>query len=377
MQRRGALAPLVPLLVVAGLACAAGASSLLAQDAAPYTLHVYTNLVQVPALVLNQDRKPRPPVQREQFAISLDHGAAFHPTHMRVEGDDPLSLAVLLDVSGGNDDIVASFANAFPLLAPQYLHPKDHVSIYALGCVLVRSVTDLPADSDALQAGIAAALADPVLRGTRPHVACGGSVRLWDAVVQLTNALGSLPGRRVLLIVSNGKDGKSTTSFSETNMNAISNSVAIFGMRNWIEFLEEKQAPGQIAMIPYTNGRTAGGSQATALGGGVRAESMFDLLCAGNGGFVQNLSQKEMAKSLQNFITLLRGRYILEFPRPDVDKPGMHSIEITVPGTADLVWAPGVSYAGPDPSVLADPSTVPVTPSPATFGTRRPVDPKQ
>ncbi len=32
-------------------------------------------------------------------------------------------------------------------LAPTSLHPKDHVSIYALDCSLVKSVTDVPAES--------------------------------------------------------------------------------------------------------------------------------------------------------------------------------------------------------------------------------------
>jgi len=371
MKRRGARAYLVPLLVSSGLCLPAGSRDVHAQDAATYTLHAYTNLLQVPALVLSEDRKPVSPVKREQFLISLDQGPNFHPTQMRMEGDDPLSLAVLLDVSGSHDDIVRAFAKALPRLAPQYLHPEDHVSVYAIDCALVQSAIDIPADGDTLQAGMAAALASPGLHGAGQRAACGGSVHLWDAIVQLTNALGRLPGRRVLFVVSNGKDGKSSASFAEANTRALSNSVAIFGLRDWVESLQKEYAAQKLG------GGLRMGAQAIGSSGGVKGEELFDLLCGGNGGFVQDLSQREVAKCLQNLVTLLRGRYILEFPRPNEGRPGMHTIVIAVGRTQDSVWTTGVSYSGLDPAVALDPNTVPSSPSPAVYGDRRPLDAKR
>jgi hypothetical protein len=376
MKRRGAPAYIVSLLVTAGLASAIGAP---AQEATPYTLHVYTNLVQVPALVLTGERKPVPPIKLDQFSISLDHGPLFHPSQMRMQGDDAISLAVLLDVSGASDDIVKSFVRDFPKLAPEYLRPKDRVSIYAIDCTLVQSAVGISADPDAIKAGVISALASPGLHGAKQHGACTGSVHLWDAVVQVSKALGNLPGHPVLLVISDGKDGKSTASFTEANNQAINNSVAIFGLRDWAEVRAEKDAGSQVAIGPYSGSRAAPGVRviASSAGKDEDLEDLFDLLCAGNGGFVKNLSQRDVAKSMQNLITLLRGRYILEYPRPDGGTPGMHTIAITVTGTPDRVWAPGVSYPTPDPAVLADPSTVRSAPSPATFGPRRPVDTKQ
>jgi hypothetical protein len=380
MKRRGALARVIPFLVTAGLALAIDTLAVFAQEAAGYTLHVYTNLVQVPALVLTRDRKPVPPIKLDQFSISLDHGPLFHPSQMRMEGDDSISLAVLLDVSGASDDIVKSFIRDFPKLAPESLHPKDRVSIYAIDCALVQSAAGIPADPEALKTGMDSALASPGLHGTKQHGSCPRSVHLWDAVVQISNALGNLPGHPVLLVVSDGKDGKSTASFAEANAQAIHNSVAIFGLRDWAEVRAEKDAASQSVIGPNTGGRAAAAGIrviASSAGKDEDLENPFDLLCGGNGGFVQNLSQRDVAKSTQNLVALLRNRYILQYPRPDDGTPGMHTIEITVTGAPNRVWAPGVSYPTADPAVLADPSTVRSAPSPATFGTRRPVDAKK
>jgi hypothetical protein len=76
-----------------------------AQDAAgeetPVAVfHAYTNLIQVPVLVLNSDHKPLPPIAEKKFAVSLDGGPAFTPTHVRAEGEDPITLSILLEVGG-------------------------------------------------------------------------------------------------------------------------------------------------------------------------------------------------------------------------------------------------------------------------------------
>src|SRR5271170_3857755 len=55
------------------------------------TLHVYTNLKQVPVLVLSHDYKRMKPIDQSGFLLSLDSGPKFHPTYVRREGDDPIS----------------------------------------------------------------------------------------------------------------------------------------------------------------------------------------------------------------------------------------------------------------------------------------------
>src|SRR5580698_1951598 len=77
-----------------------------------YTLHVYTNLMQFPTIVLGPDLNPMKPVPREKFNVTIDGGPIFHPTKMRIEGDDPISLAVLLDAGGDQSSVLHAFAEA-------------------------------------------------------------------------------------------------------------------------------------------------------------------------------------------------------------------------------------------------------------------------
>ena len=357
-----------------------------AQDSANYTLHAYANRIQVPALVLGEDLKPLPSVKREQFAISLDHGPAFQPAQMRIEGDDPISLAVLLDARGDQDGILKQFAQALPGLAPNYLHPADHVSIYAIDCALNQSADQVPAQTAALQAGVVRALASPGLHGAGLHGAgqrgaCGESIRLWDAVAKVAETLGAQPGRRVLLVVSKGMDGRSASGFAETVHAAESRSVAIFGLR-YLETVDDTPIKFSGNTLTYHNGPAAVSTVTVATGGD---PNFFDQMCESTGGLAFNLWNPQLnhrqipavAPSLENMIKLLRSRYILEFPRPDAYAPGQHYVTVSVPQTHPLVLTTGVAYQSANPALYADPSTVRSDPSPAALGPRRPLESRQ
>src|ERR1700720_4697350 len=95
------------LLIVAVVIAAGSGTGLMAQAVPPAadsgvpTLHVYTNLVQVPTLVLTMTNDPiGKPIAGNRFSVSIDSGHWFRATHVRQEGDDPISLSILLDVSG-------------------------------------------------------------------------------------------------------------------------------------------------------------------------------------------------------------------------------------------------------------------------------------
>jgi len=65
-----------------------------------HTLHVYTNLIQIPTLVLGPNRERlTKPIAENRFSVSIDSGPKFRATHVRLEGDDAISLSILLDVS--------------------------------------------------------------------------------------------------------------------------------------------------------------------------------------------------------------------------------------------------------------------------------------
>ena len=89
------------------------------------TLHVYTNLIQIPTLVLSPDLGPvKGRIEENKFSVSVDSGPWFRATHVRREGDDPISLAILMDMRYGEGDFIPKLRDAIVGLAPSDLHEK-------------------------------------------------------------------------------------------------------------------------------------------------------------------------------------------------------------------------------------------------------------
>jgi hypothetical protein len=73
--------------------------------------------------------------------------------------------------------------------------------------------------------------------------------------------------------------------------------------------------------------------------------------------------EKSVGIRLQQFTSLLRRRYIVEFPRPFSTTPGMHQMAITVDRSDLLALPTGIDVPVDDPAVLQDPTTVPMDPA--------------
>jgi hypothetical protein len=332
-----------------GVAVGLGGSPLSAQDEATTTLHVYTDLIQIPVLVLGADREPIAPIAPSRFSVSIDGGPKFQVRHVRREGDDPISLSILLDVSGQAKELMPKIGEAIAGLAPLSLSPRDHVSIYALDCSLIRSSNDVPAEKGELKRGVDTALQPSTSRGEGKHGAgCGRAVHLWDALTFVTHALSSLPGRRVILVVSDGNDRGSKHSWNALRTYAQSTGVAIFGLT----YVPEE--PGKIHFL------------------NIGYESPFNSVCELSGGMRLTASRRTVAQELKRFTTMLRERYIVEFPRPSHSMGGEHSLIVTIDKSDAFIRSAGITVPIPDPALLADPTTVPSDPSrtPA-YGKRR------
>jgi hypothetical protein len=335
--------------------CVAGwcAAALPAQDDGVPTLHVYPNLVQIPALVLDQDLKPIVPIAEKRFFISLDGGPKFRVTHARLEGDEPISLAILLDVSQLYPNLMRGMDDAVAGLAPVSLHLKDRVSVYSMYCKLVRTSIDAPADGALLKGAVDRALAEWSAGAQDRHKRdCQKPSNLWDSMAFAANELSTRPGRRVLLVVTDGVDRGSRTSFTALRDFAQERSVAIFGL------LQSGDVSGLLPM------------------GTPNRSSAFNALCELSGGMVLTAAPKELAERLKWFTTLLRDRYILEFPRPHDAEGGKVEMSVTVEKMKAFILTAGIGIPLPDPKILKDPTTVPLNPADAPqLGKRKVISP--
>ena len=69
-------------------------------------------------------------------------------------------------------------------------------------------------------------------------------------------------------------------------------------------------------------------------------------------------TKRTLDQTLQELVTMVRHRYILEFPRSDDFKPGHHSIAVSILKSKAYIRTTGVTFRVADPKVLADPTTV-------------------
>jgi hypothetical protein len=342
----------VKCLVVATLvSCGFSAAAQQPEDAHPYTIHVYTNLMEIPALVLDSSDEPLKHVDTSRFAISLDSGPNFPPTYVRLEGDDPISLAVLLDLS---DEEIARelpiLRNAIPALAPESLHSRDHVSLYTMDCALVRSANDMVASNAAMTEALDAAIDHPGLHGPKNKpTRCSGKSRLWDSLGTVATDLGSRPGRKVIVLVSNGLDGRSGLRWNDLRRFAASRGIAIFGITfdldTSVEYLKE--------------------------------DYLIETLCRSTGGTVLHLtSEHDLRNAFPNVMKLVRGRYILQFHRPGNATRGLHDVAVTLKHTVAHIRVAGTTVPLPSAEESSGPDGLPPAPTTSVIGTRHPVFPQ-
>lgn len=320
------------------------------QDEPIHTLHVYANLLQIPTVVLgpylDQIKKPIP---ESRFSVSIDSGPWFRATHVRLEGDDPISLSILLDVHGDTAELMPKIGDAIAGLAPLSLHPVDRVSVYALDCSLIRSWNNVPAENMGLKVAVSDALQSwTSRRGNKDEPKCQQRFHLWDALAYVVGELSQLPGRRVILVVSDGQDKDSRRPWNEVRANAQYKGVAVFGMTD-------------VAHYMVGVGHVVGVHPAFQQLG---TEDPFQALCQLSGGLVLSTSKQSIEETLRRFTTILRGRYIVEFPRPGNSTAGEHDMQVRVEKSGnDFIRPAGISVPIPDAAVLADPTTVPSDPS--------------
>jgi hypothetical protein len=326
------------------------------------TLHVYANLMQIPVLVLTPDHERMRPLEESKFRVSLDGGPEFKPTHVRREGEDPISLAVLIDVARSRKELLAGIGEGLAGLAPESLRDRDRVSIYVMDCSLTRTAYDVPADAAKLREAMGRAMQAWRERQGGNHArTCKAELPLWDAMMHVNGELARLDGRRALLVLTDGIDHGSRTSWKQVMLEAQRTSTAVFGLMTREDLEDGRSAGGGWSRA----GNSLPGELYPGLTGLERGlpgkENEFNMVCESSGGLEFAASRKNLSRSLVRFTEMLRERYIVEYPRKNEAEAGVHGIVVTVGRDDAFVRPAGISVPLADPKVLADPTTVKAT----------------
>ena len=310
-----------------------------------YTLKVNEILIQIPVLVASPFGRRVPPVDPHKFTLSLNGGRAITPSHVRPQGEDPITLALLIDAGSGQEDLFPTLAASVAALVPGSLHPQDKVAIYALGCQLTRLSPPITANADLIARQITLALS--TVQDRKQH-GCGSAKGLWGSMAFIIHDLAHEPSRHVLLALTAGySEAERFDSPQWVNLKnlAQSTSTALFALR-------------EDSTLPVFH----------------LAEGHLNSICNLSGGLLIKSFPSKLPATLVDFLALFRERYILDFRRPGNLPPGQVSLDVKLKHSSDLVLPAGVSVPIEDPAQSSDPNLFHPDPSLAPeVGPRKPL----
>jgi Ca-activated chloride channel family protein len=266
---------------------------LAAQD---LTLHVDVKLVNVFVNVIDQNGAIVGGLTREDFALFEDgrpQQIAVFERHTEL----PLNLTLAIDTSGSVHKDMAEEADAARRFAHALLRSQDQMSLLQFATE-VRELTPFTNQVSQIDHGLGQ------LRGD-------WATALYDAICLASARLGGNPGRRVLVLISDGDDTASNATYAQAAEQALRNEVMIYSVIDVpIEASAGRDLGGEHALI--TLAEQTGGKSFYVSGGGL--DKAFALVSDD-----------------------LRTQYLLGY-YPHNQEPGraFHRIQVTIPRAAPL-----------------------------------------
>ncbi len=181
------------------------------------TITVDVDLVDVHFTVSDKKGKLFTGLKKEDFRVFED-GQPQPITNFSAETDLPLTIGLLVDTSGSiRDKLRFEQEAAIEFFYSTIRRRKDQGMLIAFdsGVDLLQDFTDNPET-----------LAEAVRK-----IRAGGGTSLYDAIsLAVTEKVAGQPGRKVLIVISDGDDNASRVSLTETMEVAQKNNVAIYAI---------------------------------------------------------------------------------------------------------------------------------------------------
>jgi hypothetical protein len=279
--------------------------------------------LELPVLVVDHEHRPVDDVHLTQLHVKAGSGVAFTPTAIRKEGDDPISLAIIIDASRDSWHDLHEIGDDLAALVGSQLLANDRVILYAADCTMTRSLRDAPPDAAVLRKAVADAMSFPSLHGGKQGSACGKTIHLWDDAAVAIAGLSRVPGRRVLLLVSSGADGGSKYDAETVRQYAFDQGVAIFGLRDQQLMDADTYTPGALS-TSHDFGNSVMTPQVAS-----RNATSLELLCANDGGVALVSTTTFRKDALADILLLVRSRFILTIPREAYQPGASHAVKVS------------------------------------------------
>jgi Ca-activated chloride channel family protein len=259
--------------------CLAACLALAQESGTP--IRVDVRLVRILATVTDENGAPVGSLEKDDFEVR-DNGAPQQIAVFERQTEQPLSIAILVDASGSTakdlkyeTDSVTRFVRAVMRSGNQ----EDTVALYSFNWEVVKQT---------------AFTRDPAVVERRLRQLQGeAGTSMYDAVLLASRDIQDRPGRKVLIVVTDGGDTTSKSSFQRAAESAQLADAVIY----------------PVLVMPVTNdaGRNIGG------------ENALTTLAQRTGGQVFHPSLgAEMDKAFDGILRDLRTQYLLAFYPKDV-----------------------------------------------------------
>jgi len=228
------------------------------------------------------------------------------------------------------------------------LTARDYVSVYAYDCKLISATEDQAATPEHLRDAMKDVMTDGRERARGgERESCWSKKRLYDVIARVAQNIAELPGRRVILVISDGADEHSVNDWLAVARFVGSRSITVFGLRPISRLSWAPHLPGSSKFDP--------GWMSTAW------DDSFGSFCGTTGGLVLDAysSKKFMAGQIERLMTILRNRYIIEFPRPANGSAGVYSIDVKIGDPSAIIRPAGVAFPPRDDDPQRPAGTLP------------------
>jgi Ca-activated chloride channel family protein len=208
------------LTISAQVSCLLIGVTLLAAQQKP-DIRVDVDLVAVACTVDTSGGAPAANLKAEDFRL-LDNGQPREIRNFWRESDLPLTVALVADVSGSQAGYIRSHREAIGQFLRQVIGPRDRAMVVEVAqqSWLISDLTGSGSDVNVAverigtpEGKLAPLLGSACRNNSFPHT-CGGTA-LWHGLYYTAKKLESVPGRKAIIVLSDGIDTGSDISLSD------------------------------------------------------------------------------------------------------------------------------------------------------------------
>jgi VWFA-related protein len=278
-------------------------------------IRVNVGLVTITCAVTDKSGVPAKHLQPSDFVLH-DNGRVQKVEHLWQEADLPLTIGLVVDVSGSQATFIDEHRQTVSQFLKQVLGPKDHAFLETVA-MEVKLVTDLTGSVEDLKRGVER-LDGLQMYGDQfgescmqsvPLVGCGGTALWMGVYAAARQRMRWATGRKALIVLSDGFDTGSPHNLDDAIEALQDASTVVYA----IKFVDPELTPAQSGITSHRKEVVRG----------------LERLTDETGGYTFENPEGKLEEIFTKIETDLRSQYVIGFTPPEDVRDGrFHKLEL-------------------------------------------------